>query len=40
MTVIDDRHLVDRPAVNTTMLERIDADAGFAAICEAVAACP
>ena len=40
MTVIDDRHLVDRPAVNTTMLERIDADAGFAAICAAVAACP
>jgi len=40
MTVIDDRHLVDRPGANTTMLERIDADAGFAAICAAVAACP
>jgi len=34
--VIDDRALVDRPAANATMLETIDADAGFAAICDAV----
>ena len=40
MTVIDDRQLVQRPAATATVLERIDADAGFAAICEAVAACP
>jgi hypothetical protein len=40
MTVIDDRALVDRPAANATMLETIDADAGFAAICDAVRACP
>ena len=40
MTVIDDRQLVQRPAANAIVLERIDADAGFAAICEAVAACP
>jgi hypothetical protein len=40
MTVIDDRHLIDRPAANATVLETIDADAAFAAICEAVAACP
>lgn len=40
MTVIDDRQLVDRPAANVTLLETIDADAGFAAIVEAVAACP
>jgi len=40
MTVIDDRALVDRPLANTTMLETIDADAGFALICEAVRACP
>jgi inosine-uridine nucleoside N-ribohydrolase len=40
MTVIDDRQLVDRPSANTTLLETIDADAGFAAIVEAVAACP
>jgi hypothetical protein len=40
MTVIDDRQLVQRPAANATVLERIDADAGFAAICESVAACP
>ena len=40
MTVIDDRQLVDKPAANTTVLEKIDADAGFAAIAEAVAACP
>lgn len=40
MTVIDDRQLVDRPAANATVLETIDADAGFAVICEAVRACP
>ncbi|MFM7892752.1 MAG: pyrimidine-specific ribonucleoside hydrolase RihA, partial [Actinomycetota bacterium] len=40
MTVIDDRALVDRPTANATMLETIDADAGFAAICDAVRACP
>ena len=40
MTVIDDRQLVNRPNANTTMLETIDADAGFAAIVEAVRACP
>ncbi|MFM7526635.1 MAG: nucleoside hydrolase [Actinomycetota bacterium] len=40
MTVIDDRALVDRPAANATMLETIDADAGFAAICDAVRTCP
>ena len=40
MTVIDDRKLVDRPTPNTTILETIDADAGFAAIVAAVRACP
>lgn len=40
MTVIDDRQLLERPAANVTMLETIDADAGFAAIVEAVSACP
>jgi len=40
MTVIDDRALVDRPTANATMLETIDADAGFAVIAQAVAACP
>lgn len=40
MTVIDDRHLLDKPAPNVTMLETIDAGAGFAVISEAVTACP
>ena len=40
MTVIDDRQLVDRPSANATVLETIDDGAGFAAIVEAVAACP
>ncbi len=40
MTVIDERKLIHRPSVNTTVLETIDADAGFARICEAVASCP
>jgi len=40
MTVIDDRHLLDKPAPNVTMLETIDAEAGFAVISEAVTACP
>ena len=39
-TVIDDRHLLDKPVPNVTMLETIDADAGFAVISEAVTACP
>jgi hypothetical protein len=40
MTVIDERKLIHRPSANTTVLETIDADAGFAAIAQAVAACP
>lgn len=40
MTVIDDRQLIDKPAPNATVLESIDADAGFAVIADAVAACP
>jgi len=40
MTVVDDRQLLERPAPNATVLETIDADAGFAVIAEAVAACP
>ena len=40
MTVIDERQLIHRPSANTTVLETIDADAGFAAIAQAVAACP
>jgi inosine-uridine nucleoside N-ribohydrolase len=40
MTVIDDRQLVDKPSANVTILETIDADAGFAVIAQATAACP
>jgi inosine-uridine nucleoside N-ribohydrolase len=37
MTVIDDRHLRERPAPTCTVLTGIDADAGFAVIDEAIA---
>jgi inosine-uridine nucleoside N-ribohydrolase len=37
MTVIDQRRLRDRPAANCTVVDRIDADAGFAVIDEAIA---
>ena len=40
MTVIDDRQLHERPAPNATVLDRIDADAAFAAIVDAVATRP
>lgn len=37
MTVIDQRRLLDRPAANCTVVDRIDAEAGFAVIDEAIA---
>lgn len=37
MTVIDERRLVDRPAPNCTVLTRVDADAAFDLIVDAVA---
>lgn len=37
MTVIDQRHLIERPAPTCTLLTDIDADAGFAVIDEAIA---
>ncbi len=40
MTVIDDRHVLSRTKANTKVLETIDADAAFAAIVEAIRACP
>jgi inosine-uridine nucleoside N-ribohydrolase len=40
MTVIDYRHVVSRAKANTKVLETIDADAAFAAIVEAIRACP
>jgi inosine-uridine nucleoside N-ribohydrolase len=36
MTLIDDRDLIERPTPNCTVLETIDADAGFALIIEAI----
>lgn len=38
MTVIDNRHLVERPAPNTRVVTAVDADGGFAVIHEAVTA--
>lgn len=37
MTVIDQRRLLERPTSNCTVVDRIDADAGFAVIDEAIA---
>lgn len=37
MTVVDQRHLLERPDPNCTMLTRIDVDGGFAVIDEAIA---
>lgn len=40
MTVIDDRHVSSRAKTNTTVLETIDSDVAFAAIVDAIRACP
>ena len=37
MTVIDQRRLLERSASNCTVIDRIDADGGFAVIDEAIA---
>ena len=37
MTVIDQRHLIDRPATNCTVQTDLDADAAWAVIVAAIA---